>query len=414
MRKLSTFVFLALICMFAACQSSITSNQENEGLNDEQVELKSKMKQAALIVSDLVKDEQVMQEIQWATRYSLENGRDEDVTFSELFFEDAAYKQALKGKVNNPSGTFKNAFQSFSSNKQKAYNFEIDVDLEEFLIQNNLKIYWPYSENWTEDKAIVPTLSYHPVINEDENEGFKPNDVQLKTSQPYETVLVNDDYAYNNPTLLIIPCEEIIMMKTIESALSCGGGGGGGTNPPVDDTEPGEYDYNQVLLGSAQLRDHYDGIFAGGSETRWQLADAVKLTINDPDPLMKVAYASKNFSRKDIRKKYWKGLYMTMDDDWSDYELAKELYIWEGDEGDVKVDISLGATVKISDSVNGNFTVNVSRDRKRDDIYRQYMNRAVFYSQNRTANPGHGLKNGFRVRAAGDLRWTFNEVGIND
>ncbi len=129
---------------------------------------------------------------------------------------------------------------------------------------------------------------------------------------------------------------------------------------------------------------------------------------------MKSGYCPKNFSRPDVRNDRWKDISCVIDDDWSDYELAKELYIWEGDEGDNKIKLNLGVSVKFGpqDSNTGTFGVEISADRTRDDIYRSFKLRDLFYFEN-TLEGDHGMRNGFRVRKAGDLKWTFEEEGVN-
>ncbi|MEP1151980.1 MAG: hypothetical protein ABJH08_09675 [Balneola sp.] len=409
-----SLMILFISSLLLSCSKTATDSFEEISLTEDQLEMKSKMKQTSLILLDLVTEKDVIQELKIATSYALEQERDEDVTFSELMHDNSDYKMNTKYKNSNVLGSFKSHFKTLINTKSKINGSTIDPDLESYLIQNNLKIYWPYSENW--DSDVVPTISYHPLDNEDTNEGFKP--VRAKSSGfGYENITMNDDYAYNNPSLLIVPCEENMMVyKTnLNEAISCGGGGGPsnpGGGSGNDDTNPGEYDINQVILHSARLSEQYDGLFAGGSEVFWQLTDAVKLTTYDSQPEVRYGQSRKNFSRRDIRKKYWKNLSTTVDDDWADYELAKELYIWEGDEGDVKVDFSLGVNVKISESVSANFNVSAKVDKKRDDLYKGFMDRNVFYTLNRT-DIGLGRRDGFQVRHSSNLKWVYKENGVN-
>lgn len=415
--KSNIFLYtIILSVLMVSCTNSVNTNSGVEELVVDDLELLSKMKQATLLITELVKKEQVVKEIQYAVAHSIEEGRDEDVTFSQLFFEDAQYKVALKSKDESIIGSFRNEFRQLMSVKLKTQGENIDEDLENYLIQNNLKLYWPYSENWENQEDVLPTLSYHPLINEDENEGFLPIDSKSKTTLPYETVLMNDEYAFNNPSLLIVPCEIPQLKVVVNSAQSCGELGGGGSDPgdddPVDETEPGEYEFNKIKIGQSRLLDHYDGLFAGGSEVRWQLADALFVTTYDTNPQMGAGYCPKYFKRIDIRKNRWKDINCVIDDDWSDYELAKELYIWEGDEGDNKIKLNLGVNVKFSDKVTGSVGVEISADKSRDDIYKAFKVRELFYYEN-TMDGGNGIRNGFRVRKADKLLWTFVEDGIN-
>jgi hypothetical protein len=397
------------------CSQSTSTIEEPEGLNDQQLELKSKLEQTSYILTELVKNPLIVKEIQLATNYSLLNGRDEDVTFSELFYEDAEYKIALKSKNENMIGAFKDSFREYINLKSKTNGNEVDPELEAYLVSNHLKIYFPYSENWTNSESINPTISYHPLINEDINEGFINSTGQQKSMNSIETVMVDDQYAHDNPSFLVVPCEEPPNLKSVvNSATICGGGGGGsgdgGSNP--DETEPGDFDINQVFLKSVRLTEHYDGLFAGGSEVFWQLTDAVQLTSFETEPEVRYTQARKDFTRTDIRQRRWKGLETNLDDNWNDYEFAKEIYVWEGDEGDKKTDINLGVTVKIGQGVNANLGVKVSVDNKRDDIYRSFMERGAFYELNRL-DGGNGVREGYQVRHSGNLYWYFRDNGVN-
>lgn len=418
-KKIPLIIILTSFSLFS-CSETATDSFDEITLTEDQIEMKSKMKQATLILVDLVKDKNVVQELKIATNFALENGRDEDVTFSELLYDNAEYKKHFKSTESAVIGSFKKHFLSALKSKAKVNGSTIDPDLEEYLVKNNLKIYWPYSENWIGDDASdIPTISYHPLDNEDTNEGFRPVTAKANRSN-FETIVMNDEYSYNNPSLLIVPCEEEFQVykANVNEAISCGGGGGGTGDPDLDDgndeTAPGEFDKNHLILHSTRLSKQYDGLFAGGSEMRWQISDGHKRYDTDTNPTLSVGYVPKNFSRKDIRKKRWKSINVRLDDDWSKYELGKELYIWEGDEGDKKIDVNLG--VKIALDSNGsaiNFGVTAKADKSRDDIYKVVMDRQVFYYENRTNAFNRGQRDGFAVREVNDLKWVFSESGIN-
>jgi hypothetical protein len=395
-----------------SCSQPNATTDESKNLSDQELELRSKLEQTAKILTELVTDSLVVKELQLATNFARLNGRDEDVTFPELLYDNAEYKIELKAKNRSSIGVFRDRFREYAKIKSKSNNKNIDPELEAYLVANNVKIYFPYSENWEGEEDINPTISFDPIDNKDENEGYINSKSHYKSVNSFETVLVNDEYAYKNPSFIILVCDELVPIYKMQTnyALGCGGGFPN-PPPPGDDTEPGEFDINQVLIGEAKLTSHYDGLFAGGSEIRWNLTDAVKYTPEQTSPELAVALVTKNFSRKDIRKKRWKNIYTHIDHDWEDYELAKELYIWEADEGDNKIDFSLGISVKILGAAVS-FNTNAKVDKKRDDIYRGFITRKSFYNSNRL-DVGHELRGGFQVRKAGDLYYYFKEIGIN-
>jgi len=271
-----------------------------------------------------------------------------------------------------------------------------------------MKLYWPYSENWGND--ITPTVSYHPLDNEDENEGLKPaEDTKSKTnsfvsSTGYETVLVNDEYAYNNPSLLIIPCEDNY------TALACGGGGGG-TGSGGDTGEIAK----KILINEARLTKQMDGLFAGGSEIYWHSANAVLLTSDDTTPTLKPIKIKYSFSRPDIRNKRWKSIYTLFDQNWSDYELSRQLHIIEGD-GRPKIK-TFGIKVAIPNVIDVDFDIEAfdisdKMDSRQTTLFNNYLERAIFFADNKN-NDGNGLRGGLKIRHADHLYWTMKVTDIN-
>jgi hypothetical protein len=401
------FYTLILSVLMVNCTNSVSTNSDVEELEVDDLELKSKMKQATLLITELAKNEQVVKEIQYAVAHSIQEGRDEDVTFSELFFEDAQYKVALKSIDESIMGSFKNEFRQLVTAKLKTQSENIDEDLENYLIQNNLKLYWPYSENWENVEGVLPTLSYHPLINEDENEGFLPSDSKTKTTQPYETVLMNDEYAFNNPSLLIVPCEIPQLKVVVNSAQLCGGPGGGGTDPGEDNN--GEEIAYKTNIGYAKLTEQKDGLFAGGSEIYWISSSALFTSLSDTVPTLTPIKKKYSFRRPDIRHKRWKKLEMQLDQDWSEYEIAREMWIIEGD-GDPELK-KLGITLKkdelgeVGFSFEKEFQVDNRADSKRETLFLEWLQRDIYFAHNKQ-NGGHGWKDDFQVYHADHLFWT--------
>jgi hypothetical protein len=181
--------------LLAGCKGNIANveKEDSSSKSEQKLNLKSNMKQAALLITDLVKNPDVVRELKFAANYSREElGRDEDVYFSELFSGDAPYKKAMNKAKISGVGNFASAFRN-ATNSTKAKGLETGDDLETYLQEHNLKIYWPYSEYW--DADVTSAISYHPIDNEDENEGFKPitNEQKAKSVSDYETITMNDE-----------------------------------------------------------------------------------------------------------------------------------------------------------------------------------------------------------------------------
>jgi hypothetical protein len=279
-----------------------------------------------------------------------------------------------------------------------------------------MKLYWPYSENWGND--VTPTLSYDPLDNEDKNEGFKPvNSSKTKgnnavSSAGYETILMNDEYVYNNPSLLILPCEDGY------TALTCGGGGGGSGSGGGGDIGGGGGTgeiAQKILIGEARLTKQMDGLFAGGSEIYWHSANAVLITSDDTNPTLKPIKKKYSFSRPDIRNKRWKSIYTLFDQNWSDYELARQLHIIEGD-GNPKIKkfgikVAIPKVVEVGFDVE-NFEVDKDMDSRRTTLFDDYLERKIFLADNNN-DDGNGLRNGLKIWHADHLYWTMKVTEVN-
>jgi hypothetical protein len=415
MKYINKILLLLFTIVLIGCNQPASIQNELEGLSDQQLELRSKLEQTAKILTELVKDEKVVQELRIATSFSLDQGRDEDVTFSELFYDDAQYKSSFKGKGMETIGSFRARFREFLQTRKKSLEYDIDEDLENYLIQNHLKIYFPYSENWEDEEQINPTISFHPIDNDDENVGYINSEGKSKSDMLNETVWVNDEYGFNNPTFLVVPCEPPIMRKrNINSSTPCeegqGGNGGNGGNGGEDDDgddDDGEEDYDKIVLGEVQIRDHFDGLYRGGPDIRIDLTDSFFFTSHDTKPQSQVIRVlERTFSRRDVNLKRWKDIYIDADDDWAEYELAKDLYIWEGD-SDARTTISFSSAVEGRDGSQIGLNSTTTVDKDRDHIFRGILTRGVFFAENQTPDPRYGSRNGFRIRAGEDFRWRF-------
>lgn len=400
-------VLLAISC--SEMQTETPLAEQRQELTPEQTELRSKLKDTALLLKQVVAQPDARRELRYAIRYYRdEQNTDERVSFSSLLDEEAEYKTTWrKQKVADAgSSTFADAFRKAVLRKRKETSSS-SFDLEEFLNQEGVEIYFPYSENW-EDKDVIPTLTYDPIDNEDINEGWKPalpakaKTADMPTLASVETwngVTVDDEYAFTNPTFIVLPPED---------------DGGGGTSGGSDgDGKVCEAPTcaNRVFIGWSRLTRQFDGIFAGRSEIRWVSADLVRLTA-DNLPELKPSRVAYDFSRADIRNKRWKKLYSQFDSDWEREELSKELYIYEAD-GNGLISIKLGIQVDLG-KVKPNFSLDYQVSKKRETLLRTYYKRSVFMAENEE-DFGNGLRDGFAVRYANHLKWTMpvREIQLN-
>lgn len=244
MKKVSMFIALLSIVFLFSC-----SKDQQEIVSDPQVdlnqrELLSKMKEASLVIAQFSENEEVKKELDRMIKLKMYN--DDFVFFKDLFTPSSNEK--LKS-ANIETTAFEKAFDNANANSGLKSK-EID-DLKDYLIANNLVLYIPYPEEMYPEDKRIPTISYHPIVNDSISEGFQPV-IKNDKVREYKTVIVNYAYALKNLCYLIVPAEllsyeiEKQQLKSIEA--------------------PTSGQHYEVRIGKAMCYRHYDGLFGGGSE----------------------------------------------------------------------------------------------------------------------------------------------------
>jgi hypothetical protein len=212
--------------------------------------------------------------------------------------------------------------------------------------------------------------------------------------------------------MLIIPCEEgqVGFYESTTSAASCIGGGtgggsssdGGGSSDTIqlkedDDTTP------QVYLGYLKLKDHYDGLFAGGTEMRLAFADVVE--IEPGKPVVETVTLHKFFTRPDVNNKRWQKKMVVADHRWHAYQKTLLLHIYDKDAGGT-TQFDMTTTVEDIEGTTIEIKSSYKVHKKRDDVGKFLLDRAVFLQQNESDFP-NGLKEGYHIYKRGSLELTL-------
>lgn len=283
-------------------------------------------------------------------------------------------------------------------------------------------MYFPYRADWA-GQDVIPTLTYHPLDNGKVNEGWKPIKASpqanvafsITNTEGWQKVTVNDEYAMNNPTMIIVPCEEGPFTDPCDNDYDFPPGGGGGSGDETPPCQPGDNCAHKVQIGWAELSDDYDPLFAGGSEIFWTSVDAVYLLASQDSAQLEKVAVGYTFSRSVINDKSFMKIYANFDSNWKEFEISKPLLITEADGGyDEPLGLEIG--INIGTKTYGlNFSVNVGLESI--TLIKTYFDRDVFFTINDTdigngritpggvwATPG---EEGVAVRSAGHLRWTM-------
>lgn len=276
-------------------------------------------------------------------------------------------------------------------------------------------IYAPYTDKFDE---LTPAPGYEVPIDEyyyapfttivtatadaDEAWGEQPVYDGLGTFMYYRTVLINDDYAYENPTHIIGVNGIEYEPTDIQPNEAF---------PPTDPIDiPTPREIKQVYVGDVRCRNQYDKLVSftgngGGSEIRFMRTDAyLKLADGHVQPDGYIVGDQKSISRKDIRRENWVNYAAEWDGDWEIDNHQQNLAIWEEDNRNSStINGSLSTTVKVTvpdvGEVSRTSTIGFTITYKSDDyIIKQInYNRDVFFVLNRTNLEGEMYK-GWPVR----------------
>ncbi len=261
-------------------------------------------------------------------------------------------------KKNDPS--FKQFLNGLNESIATTPNTATRVETED---GQQVSVYFPYS-----DEFLPPDGgSYQPITSiatatadADEGWGDLPYYDVNGVFQYYVQVLVNDDYAFANPT-------HIIGVNGIEIETEPNG------PPPPPPPPPG---VSRVFIGEAVCKEQYDRLISftgngGGSEIKYCHMTGYLQPVNGHVTSFQ-DIASVDFSRKNIRQKNWVRTFTVWDDDWVPNDLEQFLGIYEEDNTNTRTfNGTIGTTLDslgIPVQASIGFTISVT---SQDDIIRQ-------------------------------------------
>lgn len=303
---------------------------------------------------------------------------------------------------------------------------------------DQVTVYFPYSEAFeqtqnldespkdhfpdTEDREsgdMPITTLVTATADADEGIGYKPY-YDIYGQMQYREVIVNDDYAYENPTHIIglngVEPYDYPDNRPLGTAFLPEG--------PIDIPDLTR-EVKQVYVGDVRCITNYDPFISvtgngGGSEIRFTRADGF-LKVMDGQIQVADVYVTpdKPIVRGDIRRKRWVDFSYEWDGDWELSNLQQNLGIFEEDNRNtISFTGTLSTTATVSVPIPPatigttaqrtlGFTINFKSD---DALIRQSnYNRDVFFSLNRTNLEGETY-NGWPVRdRTGSVSFTLND-----
>ncbi|MDA3928697.1 MAG: hypothetical protein PF541_07025 [Prolixibacteraceae bacterium] len=420
MRRSYCFILTIFAIALVSCENDVIEPEKSEcftlektSLSSSEIEMLDKMQQASMLIVELANDNSINQELQ--ALIDEKHYKDDFVLFKDLFSTEENLKS---GKLDKT--LFENAFDELLSRDNSLKSASLS-DLKEYLSGNNLALYIPYPLEDYPENSRIPTVSFHPLINDEINEGYKPI-IEDGNILGYNIVEVNEEFSLTTPVYLIIPKDDdeifsdpIVNSPKMKSA-----------NESVDPSD--DYIAIELIEYYVANKHQYDGIFAGASELRVVLIGLNKLSEHQFAPYDN--FIDCTTSRKAIRKGTVIEMGTALKTDWEKAEKTITIgaydydsNYWDISDGRVGFghDVSNSAlatiawsdpsgmklvdtlTVKTGFTIGGTFKFKV---RSHDDLLGQQT-----WGRNWIGQWGDGLKDPYSF---GDFKCTFEAVSYNE
>lgn len=201
MKKNVFVVILALL--LSGCTSENNFSPEpyvvtkSTNSQESQIELSA----VASILSMINMNDDLVNDVKQIVDRSIYYGQNETCRFKDLLMPDSS--KIFRSSHNQLSLQLEHAFNScqWSFGKEELFNY---------LSNNNIQIYWPYSKSW--DSVTLPVITYDSGDERDWNYGYKRIE-RVDGTVAIDTIIVDSDYMKSNPVWIVnrnrIPYEEL-------------------------------------------------------------------------------------------------------------------------------------------------------------------------------------------------------------
>jgi len=208
--------------------------------------LKGKLDQAAKLLSYVVTDKDVYEEIK---QFGSSKRTTPEISFAQVL---GNHERATKGAVLKFSN-LKNALEQAYTKKTSEY--ELDADLLDFLVENDCGIWCINPLEDYSDNDRVFTITGHPI-----DEMIPESPGYIYGAKNAGDIIVNEEYVNSNPVLVITP--NFIDFEYPQFPIDDIGNGNGSTNPsnPPSST-PANIDHEVVRLKYIKLKTVWSTIF---------------------------------------------------------------------------------------------------------------------------------------------------------
>lgn len=306
--------------------------------------------------------------------------------------------------------------------------------LKEFYSSQGLVVHIPYEEkfDWEAYDNVI-TTTYDPIIRNDWNEGFLYNTDNARISSTTSLVripAVDDDYSFENPTLVVTYYYEDDFVMSDPSTPSLP------TPAPNSVILAANYDHRSItqedLLSSnvpeMQLTSNdYIGLFGTKTKVRmYRGSNALKInfdgTVGSSADGTTFRYDQVDFSKDDAREKRWKAVNIQFDPDWDMSENSQQLFLFTEHNLTAKASAKASAKVGydfVTKKPTAEFTtsvdVEVELGSSRFQVNAELKRKEVINTIVGDTGFGTRLRNGidYNVKPIGKLRYYFEHRYTN-
>jgi hypothetical protein len=381
MKKL-TVVLMCLVALFASCTKDVIPDVEKTDrvirrvLTPEETLMKEKLAVAAQVVRDVVlRQPAVVEEV--SDLIGLRLYRDDYIYFRDLFGTENRNKAIVHG-----AALFEKTFDEVVESKSGDIKFP---DIKKYLVENNITLYCPYPIEDYPAENQLPSCTSDPLDNDVINTGY-----QLEEDGTYSVVDITEEYSEDYPVWIVMPEEEEITTTPVP------------TNPL-----PGVH---QMRVGWVMCSEQYDGFFQRGSEFKFCLLGG---TITATTATSFTGLQTIELTRRQIRRKIWVNFQYELDDDWfvssdgTTDEGSRQFGLIEYDKNKTVCTLSFEPKVKIDKIEMSVGKIEYKTESAEGWIkLDNYLSRITFMMFN-NRDMGNGLKDGYRIFAAGNVYWTL-------
>ncbi len=370
MKKIITgvAVLLLLVLAFTACQknnSTPDTNVSKTQLTPQQIQQVALMKEASLAIGKTITNNEARNYLVTLVRIKNDNseaismaallGDQANITKYEEYLLAKGFKQRNKSALNKSffAKAFLNAIYSNPAKyplltrnlpREKSSGSTIDElnALRKELAAQNLEIYLPYEKSFDWNKISEVTVTWHPLVRDTWNVGNLIAMSSLKSAVAEPVSRVNDNYASENPTVVVRPINNADYVNIIApgggNGGGYGGGSGGGTSTTfrwvtsnLDYTKVPEKDVLVTFIPKLRLRQNYRDFFGGSSHVEiYRVFGTLNfdskgnyIPSTNGDPYL----GEFTFTRRDVKYGHWKDVNITFDENWKEHKNTEQFVV---------------------------------------------------------------------------------------